>query len=212
MLTLTIAGGFTYEEITEVKQWHKNNSESCMLTKELHESGKTHLHSVITCTQKTAQQVTRKIKTLYGKLNLDWEPRVSCVTKRAVVPIGAIAYIMKDLAEGEAPLLLQGWQMTWIQSELKANLKKLPRKVLMRDEYFVTTKNGCPLVIEYAKRTAMPLLDKFTFKAVVKSMMAESYSFDNCKIKYLFVQVMARMGYLGYADSLLDSELQFIDG
>lgn len=210
MLTLTTAQGFTPEDIAQVKAWHKNNSECCVLTKELHESGKIHLHSVITCPQKDARQVTRKIQTLYKKLGLDWESRVSCVTKKAVVPIGALAYILKELPEGDSPVLIQGWKMTWIQSEIKANLKKLPRKLLLKIDYHVTSKTGTSLLIEYAKRTAMPVVCKITFKQIVSLMMSEGYNFDNVKMKYLFVQVMARSGNRSFAESLIDAELQFI--
>ncbi len=209
MITLTNKSGFTPEDIAEVRLWHKNNSEECLLVTELHDSGLTHLHSVITCYQKTAVQITRKLKTLWSSLKFDWTPRISAQVKRVSELIGAFHYLLKDL-DGKKPLLLTGWEMSWIEQQCKENLKKVPHSILLKDEYFISKKTGLSLVLQFAKRTAMPLCDKETLKHVIIAMMRDGYQFDNCSLKFLLAQVMVRCGADQYASNLLDNEWQFM--
>lgn len=210
-ITLNIRDGFTTEEIARVKAWHQHHTEECVLVTELCDSGKVHLHSVITCSQKQTVQVTRKIKTLFDSLNLDWTPFVTCKVKRVTQLTGLFHYLLKDLGD-KPPILLKGWTRSWIDQQCKDNLKKIPRKMLLKNEYHVTVKTGVPLMLEFAKRTAMPLVDKHSFIEVAMAMQVEGFCFDNVKPKWLFGQVMIRCGVPRYQRSVWENELQFIEG
>jgi len=203
----TSTPGFDDEQVQAIRLWCKNNSDACMLVEET--AATRHLHAAFRCTQKTTVQVSRKLARLYESLNLPWVPKVSCKVRKMTKLIGWFHYLKKDLGDAE-PLLLTGWKMTWITEQCAANLKLIPRKVLLKKDYQVTTKTGTALVIEYASRNNLPLCDKYTFADVITAMAADSYTFEGVKVKWLFCQVMARCGETRFMKDFILSELQFL--
>ncbi len=199
--------GFDDSEVAAIRDWCKNNSDACMLVEEV--AATRHLHAAFRCTQKTTVQVSRKLSRLYDSLNILWVPKVSCKVRKMTELIGWFHYLKKDLGDA-APLLLTGWKMTWITEQCAANVKKIPRKMLLKHDYQVTSRNGTALVIEYAAANNYPLCDKYSFADVIAQMTADSYTFESVKIKWLFCQVMARCGHTRFTKDFVLSELQFL--
>lgn len=209
-VTLTAKSGFTASEIKPIVGWHKHNSSTTLLVKELTSKGFIHLHSIITTTCKTTNQITRKLQYLWKTQNMELS-KASIKVKKCTHFLGMFHYLTKDLASDGSVLYIKGWKMSWIQEQVKDSLKSMPKKMLLKGDYCVTLKNGTALLVEYAERTAMPLVDKFSFARLVSQMASEGYTFDNCKLKFLFTQVMARKGDRKWMECLVLNELQYLD-
>ncbi len=208
--TLTQTDGFSDADCVKVADWCRNKSEECLLVKEDHMSGKKHLHFLATLTCKQTVQVTRMLKRLYATNGWPCSAGVSIVVKKATDKIGLFHYLTKDL-NGSPPLLIIKWRMTWIQEQCKANLKKVPLKMLSKDGYIVGMKTASELICQYATRTGMPLSGKPSYIQVVMAMQAESYKFHNCKHKQLYCQVMSVCGNHNAMRSFLEGELSFLE-
>ncbi len=204
----TSSPGFDAHETRTILEWCRHNSDACMLVEEV--AATRHLHAAFRCTQKTTVQVTRMICTLYERMKLPWVPKVSVRVRKMTELVGWFHYLKKDLGDKQ-PLLLTGWKMTWITEQCLENLKKIPHKMLLKQDYQVTSKTGVAIVIEYAKRNNLPLCDKFTFADCITDMAKECYTFDSVRVKWLFCQVMARCGHPRFMKSHILNELAFLD-
>lgn len=208
--TLTTNRDFLPDEIVSIAQWFAKSCESCLLVEERGHNGKLHLHATTTQKQKTAGEITRRMQKLYEHLNIPFQIKISVRIKRTTDQIGSFHYLTKDLGD-KVPVLLFGWKMTWIQQQCRDNVKKIPHKLIKGEDYVVNMVIAPNLLMEYARRSGIPLTGKEGFKEVVARMMGEGYQFQNVKWKILYVQLMARCGDTRPLRSMLDNELQFLE-
>jgi len=205
----TTSPGFDTPQIEIITKWCRRNSDACFLVEE--QAATRHLHAAFRCTQKSTNQVSKKCETLYKSMDLPWVVNTSVKVKKMRELIGWFHYLKKDLGT-RTPLLLTGWQMTWITKQCQDNVKKIPHKTLLKHDYQMTTKNSTSMVIEYASAHNMMLCDKFSFADVLTAMATECYTFEGVRIKWLFCQVMARMDQPRFMKSFILGELNFIEG
>ena len=205
----TATPGFDDAQVLIITDWCRRNSDACFLVEE--QAATRHLHAAFRCKQKSTHQVSRKLETLYKKMELPWVTKISCKVKRMCELIGWFHYLKKDLGDNE-PLLLTGWQMTWITKQCQENVKKIPHKTLLKNDYQLSTKTSTAMVIQYASAHNMLLCDKFSFADVLAAMAADSYTFESVRVKWLFCQVMARQGHPRYMKAHVLNELSFIEG
>ncbi len=195
MLTLTSSDGFSSVQEGQIVEWCRTHSDKCMLVREYHDSGKAHYHVLICSDTKLANGVTRQLECLYRTMNIEWTPRVSVCVKKVTDLVGAMHYLSKDIPLSEKPLLCTGWSYSWIKSECLGNIKKIPHRMLSKDQYMVKNSSSVQLVIRYAHAGGFPLCGKQSFITVCTEMQGEGYQFENIKPKWLYAQVMAMVGH-----------------
>ncbi len=212
MITLTSPDGFCDAQEDQVVQWHKRNSEKCFLVSELHDSGAKHYHSLISCmAPKTANKVTDKLVRLYCALGIDYVKRVSVKVRAVSDFIGVLHYLSKDIPLGSEPLYLSGWRYTWIKDQCIKHVKHIPHKLLKKNEYMVQCSTCVALVLRYAAAASHPLTGKESFISVVVAMQAEGYCFSKVKPKWLYGELMARVGQVGLTRRLWEDALFGLD-
>lgn len=209
LITLTCATGFTEEHIEKFKEYFVQKYDQCLAVTEAHVSGKLHVHAVVKDPAAAATSLTKKFVRLYEKMDIPVVKRVSINVKTAKVLDGALQYIMKDL-DGQPPLLIRGWDMKTLEDQALQNLKKMPRCLIQKNDYYINQRVATSLIIEFAKRIAVPILCKTSFRQVCVAMMKEGYQFDALKLAPIYVQILARSGYTQAAEDWIDSQLAFV--
>ncbi len=202
----TSAPGFDDDQVIQICDWARLRSDSCMIVEET--TTHRHLHGVFRVTQKQTGQVTLLFERLYKKMELPWVRGVSVKVKKTVELIGWFHYMLKD--QTGPPLVLTGWQMTWIQEQCAAAVKKIPHKVLEHEQVVLSTRTAVPLIIAFAKANNLMLCDKCSFIEVVLAMEADKYNFQNIKKKSVFCECMTRCGQPSYSRSNWELELNFL--
>ncbi len=199
MLTLTSSDGFSSVQEGQIVTWHKNHSDKCLLTREYHDSGKAHYHSILCTPTKLAQGVTRQLEVLYRSMNIEFVVKVSIVVKKVTDLVGAMHYLSKDIPLRGKPLCCHGWSYSWIKKECLVNIKKIPHCMLRKDQYMVQNSSSVQLIIRYAHAGGFPLCGKESFISVTTEMQAVGYQFEKIKPKWLYAQVMAMVGHKNLA-------------
>ncbi len=211
-VTLTTSEGFTPDHTVKIVDWHRSHSEKCLLVSELHDSGKTHFHSLICClAPKMPSGVTRNLNRLFVAMDLEPVKGVSIVTKKVTDFVGMLHYLTKDLAPGGKPLLCTGWAYSWIKKQIVDGIKHMPRCMLRKDQYMVQSSSSVQLIVHYAHAAGYPLTGKQCFITVCTEMQAKGYQFEKIKPKWLYAQVMAMMGHEGLARRVWEDALFGLD-
>ncbi len=210
-VTLTSSDGFTSVQEDHIINWHRLHSDKCMLVKELHESGKTHYHSIICCsTPKMPTGVTRNLYRLYTTMNIEPVKGVSIVTKKVTDLVGMFHYLSKDLGGG-SPLFCLGWRYTWIKQQCVDGIKHIPHRLLRKDQYMVQMSSSVQLIIQWASAAGYPLTGRDSFISVCTEMQSKGYQFEKTKPKWLYAQVMAMLGHQQLARRVWEDALFGLD-
>lgn len=210
-ITLTSADDLANFEV-HIKAWHTLHADRAILVRESHQDGQTHYHSLfVTRTMNAAQVVTRSLERLYKKHDIALLSRRSIMVKKQTDQVGLFHYLTKDIPATEKPLLLIGWQYTWIKEQCLANLMKMPIKLLKKGTVSLSRRTAVALVLEYAKAQGAVITGKFSFAELIAKMASEGYQFDMVANKYLYSQVMARLGHTRPMVSLVLGDLHFLD-
>ncbi len=211
-LTLTSADDFTDEQEAGIVDWHRKRSEFCLLVREYHKDGRRHYHSLLAVkSPKSAGAITKNLERLWGSLKLNWVKGVSVVVKRMSNMAGQMHYCLKEL-KGDKPLLLIGWQYTWIKDLCKKNLKNIPHKLLKGETYMVQKNTSVELVLKFAAASGIRITCKESFIDCCMDMQEQGYQFDNIKKKDLLTNVMSRCGARQVARSVWEVELDIYRG
>ncbi len=205
-LTLTSADNFSDDQEAGIVDWHRKRAEFCLLVREYHKDGRRHYHSLLAVkSPKSAGAVTKNLTRLWGSLKLNYTPN-SVKVKRMSNMAGQFHYCLKEL-KGDNPLLLIGWQYTWIKDLCKKNLKNIPHKLLKGETYMVQKNTFVELVLKFASASGIRITCKETFIDVCIDMQEQGYQFDNIKKKDLLTNVMARCGCRQASRNVWESEL-----
>ncbi len=205
--TCTCSAGFTPDQLTLLAEMHRQRYDKALCVHEPHEDGRRHFHSVFECRVKNPQSVLRMFERFYVNiLHIQPVKGVSIVVKKTSDLIGAFHYLI-DPSKNGVRLATFGWSDNWIRRQVRENLKKMPYKLLKRDDYTILMATGTNLIIEYAKRSGLPLSGKWTFRRVLQEMAGHGYSFHKVKIAILYCQVSARLGNLIPMGAWIDMEL-----
>ncbi len=207
-ITFTSGDPFPESFVADLSAWHVKKCDCCLLVSEGGPGKDKHLHFHSVGTWKTTNpsNVTRACKTLYKKHKIEWTK--NCVRVKTVPElIGMFHYLLKEVSDSDVPLLLMGWKMSWIREKLKANLKKMPHTMLLKDEYFLTPKTATAMLLKYADVHSLRITCIEAFKSLIKRMMIDKYRFANVRWKILYVEVSIAHGNSGPLDDFLESEL-----
>jgi len=212
-LTSSDANGFTKGQVQMIKQWHVHNTDQCLLSQENHDSGLPHFHSYVTVSNKKAQGLTCKFKTLYKAMDIAWSHNAVCV-KTAANPAGWMGYCLKGLKDDAIPLLVKGFKLTWLKEQAMQSIKEREHKRKGRspdDPFLVGSKNAVRLCLEFADKKGLPVSCKHTFALLVAAMMEDNYNFDRIRFEQLYCQLRCKQGSHTSAVSMIMGKLQFID-
>ncbi len=209
-VTVSTKHDLSAEQVAGLVTWHKLRP-TCLLVKEFRSDGVAHFHSVFKSSVKRANTVTRNLTRLFATLEIQVVIGVTIVVKKVTDLIGIWHYVLKDLEPDSKPLVIRGWRLTWIREQLLSNLKKIPHKVLIKDDAFVEMRSSVGLVIEYSKRKGIPIAGKVGFRTCLCAMAEEGYRFEKVKIKQLYIHVLAQLHDTRPFASFIDSELMFLD-
>jgi len=211
-VTLTSSDGFSSVQEGQIVSWHRSHSEKCLLVSELHDSGKTHYHSLLTCrAPKMPAAVTRNLDRLFAAMDIEPVTGVSIVTKKVTDFVGILHYLTKDLPQGAKPLLCIGWAYSWIKQQCIDGIKHIPRSMLRKDKYMVQSSSSVQLIVQYARAAGYPLTGKASFIAVATEMQSKGFQFEKIKPKWLYAQVMAVCGHLQLARRVWEDALFGLD-
>ncbi len=201
---LTCSGGFSSEQILTITSHFVGRYEKLLLVQEPHADGSLHVHAVFENSCKQTAGVTRIYERFYANvLHLPVVPRVTIVT-RAVTELIGIFHYLTDPSKDGVRLATLGWTDTWITAQVKANLKKMPKKLLQGQSYSVEPRTAVDIVIQYAIRSNHPIIGKMSFMQCVAHMEKDGYRFHRVKPRWLYVEVMAMLGDLRPAVSHWD--------
>ncbi len=210
-VTLTSSDGFSSVQEGQIVSWHRNHSEKCMLVRELHDSGKTHYHSIICCrSPKMPAAVTRNLNRLFDSMDIEPVNGVSIVSKKVTDLVGMFHYLSKDLGT-DTPLLCLGWRYSWIKQQCVDGIKHIPLRLLRKDQYMVQLSSSVQLIIQYAHAAGYPLTGKASFISVCTEMQSKGYQFEKTKPKWLYAQVMAMCGHRELARRVWEDALFNLD-
>lgn len=211
--TSSDANGFTKDQIKQIKDWHIHHSDQCLLSQEKHDSGLPHFHSYVTVANKQPAGLTRKLKTLYKAMDIEWSHNVVCV-KTATNPAGWFAYCLKDLDKDQPPLLVKGFQLSWIKTQALQSIKEREHAQKGRnpaDPFLLSSKNVVRLCLEFSDKKGLPISDQHTFALLCAAMMEDNYNFDRIKWDNLYCQLRCKQGSHTSAVSMIMGKLHFID-
>lgn len=205
-ITFTSPNGFSEAQEDQIVQFHKRKCENCLLVTERHADGRKHYHSsILVMKPKTTNGMTRQVANLYKAMEIEVVGRVTFQVKKVSDQVGSFWYLLKEQEDDQLPLLLMGWKMEWIKEQCKSNIKKIPRRMLMKDRVVLNSSNSIPYCLRFAEAAGMGITGKESFKNLVKLMVKDSYSFDNVKIPWLYSQLMCIAGDDRALDTHLDN-------
>lgn len=202
----TTSPGFDDDQIMSICNWAKHISDSCCIIEEM--SSHRHLHGVFRVTCKQTNQVSQRFQTLYKKMDMPWIPNISVDVKRTTELIGWFHYMLKD--QKAPPLVLTGWKRTWITEQCQKHVKKIPKKMHRLDRLVLDASTVVGTVLAYMSAHSLPIMDKFSFIAVVTQMQKDKFNFMKVRKALVYEAVMAELGHLDVAASAWESDLQFL--
>ncbi len=170
-----------------------------------------HFHSVGSFKTEKTSNVVKMIVKLYADHDVEYRKGISVVVKKVTDLIGIWHYLTKDVTAVNPALLVLGWRMSFIKQQCLENLHKIPRKVLMKNKFCLSTKSATACVMAYAKAKAHVLSGKESFASLICLMAADGYQFEAVKIKWLYTQCMSLTGDPRPMRSLILNELTFLD-
>lgn len=210
-ITLTASGGLTEDQIEQIKHYFET-CDHVFLINEFGQSGSnSHVEGVVEFDTKKTWNVTQRVKTLYEQMGIEIIPRITFKVKAVTHLIGAIIYAQKELEDKGKIVLLKGWTSTWIDKQVKDNVKDIPHKMLKKKGTRVTQGTGPALLFEWCKANNQTIRYKQDYLAVIRSMADEGYMFGMIRHIGLYPDVCALFGDGIATVNVAESELRFVD-
>lgn len=207
-VTLTKQNGFAEADESWILRFHEK-FERCYLVRELHDNGEVHYHSGIACSKpSTANAITKQLERVYKYQDWTWVTGVSVKVKKMSDFWGWMHYLDKE-CKGK-PLYRHGWQLSWIQKGLEANVMKKPTRIIMKGRRAVKKHEAVDLIIDYSMAIATPITGKESYKTVIKKMTRKGFRFHNVRHEHSFQEVMCVNGDDSYLERGLENQLQFL--
>ncbi len=209
-VTLTTSGGFSIPQLEVIKEYFVNTCSHVYISVEYGQSGShCHLEGVVEFDTEKTSNITVRIKSLYKRLTLEWTPH-SVKVKKVTHLIGAIIYASKELKDKGELLSIKGWKQSWIDLQIKENIKSIPFKVLKSKNPHLTQSTGGRLMYEYATAHNMRVFSKEDYFEVSKKMAADGYLFGSIRHKGIYQDVCSCFGDGSAVEAVARSELMFL--
>ncbi len=208
-ITLTYRNGFPEVVLNSLKAQFQSLNH-CFLVVEYGDSGSNcHIEGVIDRSTIKTSNVTRWLTGLYKKLELeltDYSIRVHKVTHLS----GALTYASKELKSAGKVFVLNGWESSWIDQQVKSNLRKIPTSKLKSKGIRVTQNTAGAHIYEYCRANNMTITSKNSMIEVIKHMASHDYLFGSIRPLGVYVDTMTHFGIGQAAADSFEQALFFI--
>ncbi len=189
-VTLTTSGGLVQANLDEIKNYFSTNEHAYLCVEYGEAGGNCHVEGVIDYDTSKTSNVTRRMKSLYSRMELEFTPN-SVRVRKVTHMSGAISYGSKELHEKGSLLLLRGWKQTWIDKQVKDNVKKMRYDKLCSKGTRLTSLSGAAVMHEWCLANNRVVNGKTDMCEVVRLMGDEKYLFGNVKFKSLYFDLCA---------------------
>jgi len=174
------------------------------------ESGSnSHVEGVAEFETVNTSNVTQRVKGLYKTLKIDVSPN-SIRVKKVTHLIGAIIYANKEIETDGVVLILKGWTQTWIDKQVKDNVKNIPHKMLKKKGTRLTQGTAGALIYEWAIANTCRVVSKQDYQYVAKQMAKEGYLFGSVRHVGVFQDVCALFGSGDAVESAIEQALHWL--
>lgn len=208
--TFTSSTDFLPSQEDQLVQWHKKRSSFCLLVQEFHDDGRRHYHSVIAAPKpRDTSGWTRACATLYKAMDIEVVKGITYRVKKETDRVGWFHYLLKT--QKGNPLFLRGWTYSWIKEQCKANVKKMPHKILCKEVVVLSKATASQSVLKYAEATGQKLTGKISFANCVADMINDKYIFSGVSYKHVYSEVMVQSGNRTATVNMVLGELHFLD-
>ncbi len=208
-VTLTTTGGLSKPNLVEIKKYFSQCTHAYLTVEYGANGDNCHVEGCVEFSTVNTSNVTNRMKTLYCTMGLEWGP-FAVKVKKATHLIGAIIYASKEIKEKGELLLLKGWKQSWIDQQIKDNVKSIPHKMLKSKGTRVTQNTGGALMYEYAVANNMRVRNKAEYLEVVEQMGNQNYLFGAIRHKGVFQDVCALFGDGSAAAACAEAELHWL--
>lgn len=209
-ITLSTSGGLLPEHLDIFKSYFTQCPHAFLAV----EYGKIglncHVEGIVDFDVKKTSSVRDRLKRLYLKKDIPWCPQYSVKIKIATHLVGAFIYARKEFKAQGKMLLIRGWTQTWIDQQVKDNVKAISYKSLMHKWTPVTQRTGGPLMWEWCNANNKRITSKYDFALVMRLMCEDGYLFGTLKDKGLYRDVMACFGDGRAAEAQALESLHFV--
>ncbi len=211
-VTLTASGGLSPYHVDRIRDYILEHCKHAYIVNEFGESKmNSHLEGVVEFDTSTASNVTDRFKRLYRVLEIEVVQNVTIKVRTATNIAGALIYASKELRDKGNLVLLKGWESTWIDQQMKENVKNIPHSMLKKQGTRISQSYGPALMYEWCIANNMHIQYKLDFLEVVDRMGDEGYMFGTCRHLGLFQDVCSLFGTGRAARNTAESELRFVD-
>jgi len=211
-VTLTASGGLSVAHIDEIRNYILDNCNHAYIVNEFGDSGlNSHLEGVVEFTTNTTSNVTDRFVRLFETLKIEVVKNITIKVRRATNIAGALIYASKELHDKGNLVLLKGWESTWIDKQLKENVKNIPYSILKKKGIRVSQTYGPALIQEWCLANNMQIIYKNDYLEVIDRMGDEGYMFGTCRHLGLFQDVCSLFHVGRAARNSAESELRFVD-
>jgi len=211
--TLTTSDGFTLDQVTPFKEFF-NKYENAYIVNEYGQSGNnSHLECVFKSDVTKTGNITRSLKRIYDDNKIPWVNSISVRVKKCTHLIGAIIYANKEIKQSDtkATVLVQrGWSSSWIDPQVKDNVKSIPHKMLNKQVTRVTKGTGGALMHEWCVANGYVVSNARDYLEVVEKMGDDKYAFGSIRHMSIYSDVMSAFGDGKGARDVAESELRFL--
>ncbi len=131
-ITLTASGGLQEEELAKIQSYfQKNCSQAYVVNEQGDSGGNSHVEAIASFETTSTSNVTNRMKTLYGIMGMEVSP-YSIRCKKVTHLAGAIIYANKETKKDGKVLVLKGWTSSFIDQQVKDNVKSIPHSMLKK--------------------------------------------------------------------------------
>jgi len=209
-ITLTSSGGLDDSHIGVLVEYFKQCRHAYIVNELGSAGGNSHLEGIVEFDTVKTSNVTERIKIVYKKIGIE-VGEYTIKVKQATHLVGALIYASKELRSGGKIVLLKGWEASWIDKQVKENVKNIPHSMLKRKGVRVNKGTGAALIYEWCVANNSAVKKKYDYVEVVRTMAGEGFLFGNTRHLGLYPDVCALFG-CGKATSMCaESDLRFID-
>ncbi len=190
IVTITQAGGMSDDQMRACEEYFQKLNVKMIVSREQHNSGLWHLHSVVEDSNKRAFGFKRKLVRAL-------DPPVDFSSKNAldvkIVKTGQESRTAGYVAKDGNIYVSKGWDIKSLLAQRAKQLQKDVDKKLV-STFMLNEKNCEEIILEYVHRMSLTLKCKEDFVDVMAKMAVEGYSVSRIKPCVVYAQVMARSG------------------
>lgn len=211
-ITLTASGGLSSAQVETIKEYVKVECKHAYIVNEFGESKmNSHLEGVVEFDSEVTSNITGRFRRLYDSMDIEVVPRITISIKRATHLVGCLIYASKELLKKGNVILLKGWEQSWIDRQIKENVKSIPHSMLTKKGVRVTQGTGPALIHEWCLANNMQVIYKKDYFSVTERMGADGYMFGKCRHVGLYQDVVSLFGSGRAVLKVAESELRFIE-